>query len=466
MPAAIRKFVRSRIRGLTLVELLVVVAVVTLLSALTLPTLRTVMTQRKTSQASILVKNILEAARARAIAQGRPVAVVLERLSSRAERNPNYDSSQPTTQANFPLQSNNASNTDYLSNYELYNTCIRLSLAETPAPIVFEEVEFNVTGNALFIKNAGLDSRFAQCVKAGSLIEFPFVPLINRQLLVLGVTYLGSDATVTFDNPATGTPAATAAYINNMIITRQPVRSPIPSTPAGTSAPTRMSVQMLPQPIASQFVDLPKGTCIDLSLSGFASDVRWTTKNETDQRIVNLRDARRHFASDWIVTKMEPSAMYLRPVYIVFSSSGVLESVIMNGIVDTTGLPAVNGVQFINRYEAHDDVYLFVGRSDQIIRVDSLMGATGLAATQNGSAATSIYPADLEAQNIKANINDTSAQWVRISPNSGAISVATVASAYDTTFQNITPAANTFRTVGEVIARSRSLSFTDEATAQ
>jgi Tfp pilus assembly protein FimT len=451
---------------LTLVELLVVVAIITLMSAITLPTLRTVMTQRKSSQASILVKNALEAARTRAIAQGRPVAVVLERYSSRAERNPNFDAAQPITATNFPLQSVTASNTDYLSNYDIYNTCSRLSFAETPAPILFENIQFTLVGNVLSLPGAAADSRFAHCVRPGSTIEFPFIAATRRQLFVLGVSISGTDAMVTIDNPPNA--AAFPTFLTSMIVGRQPIHYAALPSMTTLSAPTRMSVQMLPQPIASQFVDLPKGTCIDLSLSGFASSVRWITENETNQRIVNLRDARRHFASDWVATQTDQFPMYLRPVYIVFGPSGVLESVIMNGILDpSTGLPTVDGKESTNRYAAHDDVYLLVGRTDQIIRVDSAVTATGLAASQGGSTVPAIFPADLEAQNIKANINDSSAQWVRVSPNSGAISVATVASAYDSPLQSgVMPNAVTFPTIGEVLARSRSLSFTDEATAQ
>ena len=76
-------------RGLTLVELLVVVGVVSVIAAVMLPGIKSVLTDRKSSQAAIMVRNYIEAARTRAVGRNRSVAVVFERLSSRAGIAPN-----------------------------------------------------------------------------------------------------------------------------------------------------------------------------------------------------------------------------------------------------------------------------------------------------------------------------------------------------------------------------------------
>ena len=68
-------------RGLTLVELLVVVGVASVIAAVMLPGIKSVLTDRKSSQAAIMVRNYIEAARTRAIGRNRSVAVVFERLS-------------------------------------------------------------------------------------------------------------------------------------------------------------------------------------------------------------------------------------------------------------------------------------------------------------------------------------------------------------------------------------------------
>ncbi|MFN7890775.1 MAG: Tfp pilus assembly protein FimT/FimU, partial [Pirellula sp.] len=65
--------------ALTLIELLVTLAVVSSLALLILPSVKSLLLDRKSSQSAIVVKNYLEAARSRAIASGKPVAVVLER---------------------------------------------------------------------------------------------------------------------------------------------------------------------------------------------------------------------------------------------------------------------------------------------------------------------------------------------------------------------------------------------------
>ena len=73
--------------GFTLIELLVTLVIISVLAAATLPALKNVIVDRKTSVAALEVKAFLDAARARAVARGRPVSVILERLSSRWDGN-------------------------------------------------------------------------------------------------------------------------------------------------------------------------------------------------------------------------------------------------------------------------------------------------------------------------------------------------------------------------------------------
>ncbi len=71
--------------GISLVELLVVLVIISILAALVLPSFKNVLSERKTNVAALEVKSFLEAARARAIARGRNVSVIFERLSSRGD---------------------------------------------------------------------------------------------------------------------------------------------------------------------------------------------------------------------------------------------------------------------------------------------------------------------------------------------------------------------------------------------
>ena len=119
--------------GLTLVELLVVVGVVSAIAAVMLPGIKSVLTDRKSSQAAIMVKNYLEAARARAIGRNRPVAVVFERLSSQAIPNPNQNANDPRQFISGTAVPGPYPTPD--TNFVPYNACIRMSLAEEPLPV-------------------------------------------------------------------------------------------------------------------------------------------------------------------------------------------------------------------------------------------------------------------------------------------------------------------------------------------
>ncbi len=91
-------------RGMTLVELLIVISITVLIAAVVLPTVKTLLKDRKGNQAALQLRAFIQAAQARAIGRNREVAVVLER------------------------------NTKYGDNYINRNAVIRLSLAEVLPP--------------------------------------------------------------------------------------------------------------------------------------------------------------------------------------------------------------------------------------------------------------------------------------------------------------------------------------------
>ncbi len=68
--------------GFTLVELLVVLFIFLLLTSIALPTVRKLLSDQKTSRAASSITNYINAAKSRAIAEGRYVGVRLERLDS------------------------------------------------------------------------------------------------------------------------------------------------------------------------------------------------------------------------------------------------------------------------------------------------------------------------------------------------------------------------------------------------
>ena len=68
-------------RAFTLVELLIVIAIATILATLSLTTMQGLLKDQKISQSVRLARQYIESARTRAMATGRPVALFLERVS-------------------------------------------------------------------------------------------------------------------------------------------------------------------------------------------------------------------------------------------------------------------------------------------------------------------------------------------------------------------------------------------------
>ena len=455
----------SRRRGVTIVELLIVVGIFAVLAAVALPTVRSLMNERKTSQAALLIKNYLEAARARAIARNKPIAVVLERLSSRAIRDP-ADPSQ--------LISVVASDTDLEGNFAVYNSSIRLSMAEQPAPVQLDGVGISqaTDKSGQVIESTydlqAVDQRLL-LIEEGAELEFPDQNGISRRLRVErwhGQSYNTTNATnvvrVTVDNygsAASPYGVATDGKFGMRLAKRKvlrphvPFEAILPIPPRTIAAPTdgtALTIYPTLKPTSVQVLDLPRGTCVDLSLSGMANDSPLVLRGASPV-LASRRDTRRMFASNWSYT--DPSALPLpqdlRPVYLVFGSGGTLERVVMNdfGTTDEHGILSnpQGGNPDLETYEALEDVFLFVGRTDQVLDAVSY---------------ADVAPEVLENQSLEANLNDSTANWVRISPSSGAIAVAPVAA-----FADGGPVAADVP-IGQLLMRSRKLSFTDTETAQ
>lgn len=68
--------------GLTLIELLIVIAILSLLAAISLPSIRDIIREQKTSRTASLIQAYINGARARAIGEGRSFGVVIERAST------------------------------------------------------------------------------------------------------------------------------------------------------------------------------------------------------------------------------------------------------------------------------------------------------------------------------------------------------------------------------------------------
>jgi prepilin-type N-terminal cleavage/methylation domain-containing protein len=351
--------------GMTLVELLIVMSIMVLLAAIALPSFKTVVESKKTSQSALVAKSFLEAARIKAISKGRDVAVVLERLSN--------------------LTSDGVS----------VNQCIRMSLAEVLAPyrgdIESSKVDLSVLDDN-FESNRinGIPDRYRQ----DGTSWWDGIATVNKGVIYLdqnpsasyfvniGDQIAFNDSNQRFEiiyvAPNTITNTIEFHFGNCMKVdldSRTGVEyvewsHNLPDMPIAklSEGPHRFAIYSRPRRLFSKPMVLPKGSCIDLSLSG-------SGRSGTE-------------------LCPKPGNNSATPVYLVFSPNGGLSA-------QFYGFDAV-----ASRKVSLDDVYLFVGRFEQVVN------------PYNPAAATS------DRDDFKPNLNDSSCFWIRINPDSGQISTA------------------------------------------
>ena len=351
-------------RGLTLIELLIVMAIVVLLAGLTLPSVKNLLKDQKIGQAARVVQGYAESARARSIATGRRVALVLERARTDAGGGAS------------------ASGDSLIAN----DTCIRMSLGE-----VFPPYEGDWAGTTATVFDKSLDGFVdwmeipaAQAasllgtnglVSAGDLVELDD----RNQGFIVSAISSGSSAS--------GTPVVQLALANPPMINGKQCNAPIwPLTSALSSgSEVRFRIFRKPTKMMAGSVVLPRGTCVDLSMSG-------------------VGPAGRDFSTAAISAPTGSAAASgdFGAVYIVFSPRGTLEiayyqsrTVVSGNIVSSPIRVLPNGI-----------FHLLIGRADQ---VDPLYGTAGSLAKVS------------TRDDFKPNLIDPANVWVSINPYSGMI---------------------------------------------
>lgn len=478
------KSVRCRRDAMTLIELLTILGIVTLLAALILPSVKNLMVSRKSSQAAIVVRNFIESARARAIGKNRSVAVVLERVSSRAKDmdfNGRINDLDRNAQGKFDSGTSSMFDSTVRTsvapdtNFIPYNACIQLSLAEEPLPINETMIPFR-TGIAARLPGGSLAIPTSVYTGVNELIDpdqnngIPEARIFSVSPLdaVTGVETTGIDPAswlgeylvagneISFGNSPTrftiAAPRSRAPHDamgpDGSGVTRiwfsvynergldgigERAMQPYIDLPADVMT-SSFKIFIKPRPIYSQSIQLPKGTCIDLSLSGFANDH------------ATLKDYRVRFASDWVIsgTAGAPTPDELRPIYLVFSPDGSFSRVFANERLGSNSV----------RIDAVDDVFLHIGKIDQIVMpVDPAVKGRNRAAFDVAN-----------ANGVKQNLTDLNSYIIRISPKSGAITSAPVV-ALDTQIlvRGLDP---TLLSLGDLIQLSRQGAYGFTATAQ
>jgi hypothetical protein len=220
-----------------------------------------------------------------------------------------------------------------------------------------------------------------------------------------------------------------------------------------------------PKPIYSEMVQLPRGMCIDMSLSGFSNDTlrNSTAASPNKQRVYDpdltpnptpMSDYRVRFASDWISNQPIPLLPnQLRPVYIAFGPDGNLSYVWAN----ERGIPGGSSYSGnLTRIDTTQDIFLHIGKIDQVVMpVDPDPAVLG----RNKFAFDA-----LNASGVKQNLSDLNSYVVRLSPKSGAI-IASPAVSIDTQIGilGLDPAA---LSLGDLIELSRRGTYSTNVTSQ
>ncbi|XZE21623.1 pilus assembly FimT family protein [Pirellulaceae bacterium SH449] len=415
-----RQRVKHGAAGMTLVELLVTLGIVTLIAALVLPAVRSLMTSRKASQAGLLVRNYLEAARARAIASGKEVAVVLERVSSRV-----YDANGDGIIDLSEIRSAIASDTDLASNYTVYNACIRLSLAEEQRPsdaqsFGIERLVQSTPTPINAIEYGGVVGNYNTILLRGNVLTTPIIrslfqtqPYNDTRVLDVpmqisfgGIKYPIVKVVEDTNDFAPGIRQFAIFVPQSRSIETNELVNPPDDLPKMRLYP--FNIHFRPRFSATQSLSMPRGTCVDLSLSGFGTQRSINVLNAAGVATSNaLGDYRLRFSSDWVspITgpvpgslRPLPTATELRPVILVFGGNGALQRVYTNYDMPTNAGLIVNSYKAI---DVVDDVYLHIGKIDQVT--------------------VKFEPSEFP---YAGNLADSNSQIIRISGSDGSISVS------------------------------------------
>ena len=399
-------------RGMTLIELLIVIAIIVLLASVTLPSMKTILKDRKTNQATMQIRAYIESAKTRAITKNREVAVVVERM--------NVD----------PLE-------DEATKYVHRNSSIRLSMADVLPPyrgdLEFSTVNlldtqstiapYNYQSGSLPLKlnvvtmNLDANPTARYFLNLGDQIAFDDHP---RRFEIVNITPFpitagDSTATITIWNQN---------YNYSYVGTNR--QGTFPKAPVANLVPGqhRFRLYSKPRRLFAKMLDLPKGTCVDLSLSGVGTSGRgFSTELLND--VAGL-DA----------PATPQPASFFKPVYIVFNSRGSVSCLYGNG----------PGAATMERYLPAGNIHLFVGRTDQVYRCTDPTDLDPMSApndidrlVNSGTGANDPY---------LPNLADSSAYWVKIAPESGQVSSA----------PHLDPRTSGFTSISEMLNYGRGLS--------
>lgn len=368
----------NRRHGFTLVELLVVMGIIVIVAAVTLPTLKTLLSGRKIAEAANILSSYAGSAKSRAIATGRPVALILDRTR--------YDAD---------------------GGLALNNMCTRISIGDVfpaytgdwagaqgdlldlvavqPHEIGFADaIRIPLAQVATLIDPT--TNRSTGMVQDGDLIEIgssrqkffiaspsPTVPAIEFESSTASVI-------IHFNNPSETT--TSVAMHEGALATAN-------LTPG---AQYGFRIYRRPSKSLAGGISLPRGTCIDLNFSGFGPTGR-------------------EFSSDYIQPLGASAPPYpdasnsnYGPIYIVFSPDGQVSAWYIQNRQFNYASPS------LQRGYPPGLIHLLIGATDQLVDSPRLNPALALSGNEE----------------LTTNLMDAENSWVTINPFTGGMHTSTV----------------------------------------
>ncbi len=413
-------------KGFTLVELLIVIAIATILATLSLTTMRGLLKDQKISQSVRLARQYIETARTRAMATGRPVALFMERVS------PEGDGAGLPVVANYTVTRMSIGEV-----FPPYTGEVPLALAtlwDTPLSVSSRATSDGYADQARFqlfeVVTAFGTATTPGMMSVGDTIEFGG----NSQRFVIeSIDFVGGEVAVTFFNPPASYDSLLAAKKQSGTATdpkfesgysgREPtlktpntltgMLAPTPPVVPPASAPAGVGFRIYRKPSKSMVgtITMPRGTCIDLSVSGTGP-------------ASSAVDAASPFhlaaAPAGTLTSGGSSPTMKRSSYsriaIVFNPEGRAQGMYQdNRIINMSGSPEVVVAGSFVPFPLSSKLYLMVGRTEQVIPDAPL---TAPVAGERGDAI--------------GNLMDPGNTWISINPFTGLIESSPVAAVTDT----------------------------------
>ncbi len=237
------KVLRKPLRAFTLIELLVVLFIFMILIAVSLPIVKGLVSDQKTSRTAQSLEAFINAARSRAIGEGRTVGVRFERLGTA-----NFQRStclRVRQLVGVPAYSGDAVDATAILSGSPINTAV-FDTADSPLLYL----------SASILNTAPTTDDYLSPIKPGDLLELPggrTVPIGSIGAVV------GSSVTVTFNL------SEVVNLYGSVNVNRFPLAGVLPS--AGGAV--KYQIHRRPTPSSSKTLSMPRGMAIDLNYSGF-----------------------------------------------------------------------------------------------------------------------------------------------------------------------------------------------------